>query len=259
MRISGLNGVMPADRFFQRHRLAVLLVSFLAPLLACALLALVRDAIDNTNAALILVLIIVAAASTGLRMAGLLAAASSAAWFDFFLTAPYNRFTIDDRADIETTVLLILVGAAVTEICLWGRRQQAKASRESGYLSGVLSAAEQIGAGSAPAVSVIEHVQQQLIDVFDLDTARFQEATSEQLPTLKPDGDVMVGAHKIDVDRQGLPTDSELRLLVRNAGVTHGEFLLTASTHVARPTIEQRKVACLLADQVGAALALEGR
>jgi hypothetical protein len=223
MRISGLNGVMPADRFFQRHRIAVLLVSFLAPLLACALLALVRGAIDNTNAALILVLIIVGAASTGLRWAG------------------------------------ILVGAAVTEICLWGRRQQAKASRESGYLSGVLSAAEQIGAGSAPAVSVIEHVQQQLIDVLDLDTARFQEATSEQLPTLEPDGDVMVGAHKIDVDRQGLPTDSELRLLVRNAGVTHGEFLLTASTHVARPTVEQRKVACLLADQVGAALALEGR
>jgi hypothetical protein len=106
---------------------------------------------------------------------------------------------------------------------------------------------------------VIEHVQQQLIDVLDLDTARFQEATSEQLPTLEPDGDVMVGAHKIDVDRQGLPTDSELRLLARNAGVTHGEFLLTASTHVALPTIEQRKVACLLADQVGAALALEGR
>jgi K+-sensing histidine kinase KdpD len=250
---------MPADRFFQRHRIAVLLGSFLAPLVACALLALVRGTIDSTNAALILVLLIVAAASTGLRLAGLLAAISSAAWFDVFLTVPYGRFSIDDRADIETTVLLILVGVAVTEICLWGRRQQAKASRESGYLSGVLSAAEQIGAGSAPAASVIEHVQQQLIDVLDLDTVRFQSATTEQLPTLEPDGDVMVGAHKIDVDRQGLPTDFELRLVVRNAGVTHGEFLLTASTHVARPTIEQRKVACLLADQVGAALALEGR
>ena len=184
---------------------------------------------------------------------------SSAAWFDFFLTVPYGRFTIDDRADIETTVLLILVGVAVTEICLWGRRQQAKASRESGYLSGVLSAAEQIGAGSAPAAAVIDHVQQQLVAVLGIDTARFQEATSQQLPTLEPDGDVTLGVHHIDVDRQGLPTDSELRLVVGNAGVTHGEFRLTASTHVARPTIEQRRVACLLADQVGAALALEGR
>jgi K+-sensing histidine kinase KdpD len=114
---------MPADRFFRRHRIPVLLGSVLAPLIACALLALVRDVIDNTNAALILVLLVVAAASTGLRLAGLLAAASSAAWFDFFLTAPRGRFTISDRADIETTVLLILVGVAVTEICLWGRRQ----------------------------------------------------------------------------------------------------------------------------------------
>ena len=250
---------MRADRFFQRHRLAVLVGSFLAPLVACALLTLARDAIDNTNAALILVLLIVGAASTGLRSAGLLAAVSSAAWFDFFLTVPYGRFTIDDRADIETTVLLILVGVAVTEICLWGRRQQAKASRESGYLSGVLSAAEQIGAGSAPAAAVIDHVQQQLVAVLGIDTARFQEATSQQLPTLEPDGDVTLGVHHIDVDRQGLPTDSELRLVVGNAGVTHGEFRLTASTHVARPTIEQRRVACLLADQVGAALALEGR
>jgi K+-sensing histidine kinase KdpD len=250
---------MPAGRFFQRHQVAVLLVSFLAPLVACALLALVRDAIDNTNAALILVLLVVAAASTGLRLAGLLAAASSAAWFDFFLTAPYGRFTINDRADIETTVLLILVGVAVTEICLWGRRQQAKASRESGYLSGVLSAAEQIGTGSVPAAAVIEHVQRLLVDVLDLDSARFQEATSQPLPTLELDGEVALGAHKIDIDRQGLPTDSELRLVVRNAGVTHGEFRLTASTHVARPTIEQRRVACLLADQVGAALALDGR
>ena len=253
------HGVMPADRFFQRHRAAVLLGSVLAPLVACALLALVRDVIENTNAALILVLLVVAAAATGLRTAGLLAAASSAAWFDFFLTVPYGRFAITERSDIETMFLLMLVGIAVTEICLWGRRQQAKASRESGYLSGVLSAAEQIGAGSAPAAAVIEHVQQQLVDVLDIDAARFHEATSQPLPTLEPDGEVMVRTHKIDVDRHGLPTDSELRLVVRNAGVTHGEFRLTASTHTARPTIEQRKVACLLADQVGAALALEGR
>jgi K+-sensing histidine kinase KdpD len=169
---------MPADRFLLRHRVAVLLGSVLVPLVACVLLALARDAIENTNAALILVLLVVGAASTGLRMAGLLAAASSAAWFDFFLTVPYGRFAITERSDIETMVLLMLVGAAATEICLWGRRQQAKASRESGYLSGVLSAAEQIGAGSASPAAVIEHVQQRLVDVLDLDSARFREATS---------------------------------------------------------------------------------
>jgi K+-sensing histidine kinase KdpD len=167
---------MPADRFLLRHRVAVLLGSVLVPLVACVLLALARDAIENTNAALILVLLVVGAASTELPMAGLLTAASSAAWFDFCLTVPYGRFAITERSDIETMVLLMLVGAAATEICLWGRRQQAKASRESGYLSGVLSAAEQIGAGSASAAAVIEHVQQRLVDVLDLDSARIREA-----------------------------------------------------------------------------------
>ena len=46
----------------------------------------------------------------------LLAAVSPAAWFDFFLTQPYERFAITHREDIETTVLLVAVGAAVTEL-----------------------------------------------------------------------------------------------------------------------------------------------
>ena len=62
------------------------------------------------------------------RLAGVLCALSAGVWFDFFLTEPYNRFTIDDRADAETTVLLLLVGVAVTELCARGRRQAALAS-----------------------------------------------------------------------------------------------------------------------------------
>ena len=42
-------------------------------------------------------------AATGDRFAGLLAAVSGGVWFDFFLTEPYLRFTIEDRDDIETT------------------------------------------------------------------------------------------------------------------------------------------------------------
>jgi hypothetical protein len=38
-----------------------------------------------------------------------LAAVSAAVWFDFFLTVPYERFTITRRADIETTALILAV------------------------------------------------------------------------------------------------------------------------------------------------------
>jgi hypothetical protein len=46
---------------------------------------------------LALVLLVVAAAATGIRSAGIVAALSSALWFDF-LTQPYPRFTITDQA-----------------------------------------------------------------------------------------------------------------------------------------------------------------
>ena len=79
---------------------------------------------------------VVAAAATGDRVAGILAAFSGGLSFDFFLTVPYRQFTIADPDDAEVTVLLVLIGLAVTEVALWGRRQQARAARRSGYLEG---------------------------------------------------------------------------------------------------------------------------
>ena len=77
-----------------------------------------------------------------------MAAASAAVWFDFFLTLPYERFTITRRADIETTVLILAVGIAVTEIAVRGRRQQAVASRRAGYLDGISAAARAVATGA---------------------------------------------------------------------------------------------------------------
>ena len=151
---------MHTESFLQAHRSLVIGAAAVVPLVACAALSLVRDSVANTNAALVLVLIVVAVGATGNRAAGLVAALSSAAWFDFFLTAPFNTFAITDQADIETAVLLVLVGLAVTEIALWGRRQQAGASRQSGYLEGVLGAARAVAEGEVPASAVAEVVAQ---------------------------------------------------------------------------------------------------
>ena len=171
------------------HRSLVIGAAAVAPLVACAVLALFRDSVANTNAALGLVLIIVAAAATGIRAAGIVAALSSAAWFDFFLTEPYNSFKITDRADIETAVLLVLVGAAVSEVALWGYRQQARASREQGYLAGVLGTAATVAAGRASTSSLIDHVSGQIVDVLQIDDCRLTAATgsrSQLLATTAP-------------------------------------------------------------------------
>jgi K+-sensing histidine kinase KdpD len=242
----------------QANRGLVVGVAAVVPLVICAVLTVFRDSVANTNAALGLVLVIVAAASTGIRSAGIVAAVSSALWFDFFLTEPYNMFTISDRADIETAVLLLLVGAAVTEVALWGRRQQARASREQGYLDGVLGTAATVAAGRSSMSSLIDHVCAQIVEILEIDRCRFDPGTASGLALLNGDGTVTRDGHTIDVDRHGLPIDTEIALMAGSGGVVRGRFLLTAATRVARPSLEQLRVAVALADQVGAALATSG-
>lgn len=70
------------------HRSAVVGAAAGLPALACLALSPLRDVIANTNVALGLVLLIVAAASSGIRSAGLAAALSSAASFDFSSPSP---------------------------------------------------------------------------------------------------------------------------------------------------------------------------
>jgi K+-sensing histidine kinase KdpD len=249
------DGVMRTLDILQRHRSAVIAVSAAVPLAVCLVIVPFRTDIANTNAALGLVLVIVAAAATGIRPAGIVAAVSSAVWFDFFLTQPYERFTITDRTDIETAVLLVLVGIAVTEIALWGRRQQAQASREEGYLSGVVRMAGLVAAGRSSPEVLIEQVAGQLVDILDADVCRFDvEPTARSLPRLEPDGTVTQEGYRVDVARHGMPVDSEIELLLQHAGTYRGRFLITAATHVARPTRTQRQVAVTLADQLAAAL-----
>jgi K+-sensing histidine kinase KdpD len=247
------------EPFLRAHRSLVVGVAAVVPLAACAVLSPFRDSVANTNAALVLVLLVVAAASTGIRAAGFVAALSSAAWFDFFLTEPYHQFLITDPADIETAVLLVLVGLAVSEIAVWGRRQQARASRDLGYLDGVLRTAATVGVGRSSASALIEHVSDQIVDVLHLDACRFDPNSGPALATLEGDGTMTYNGQPYDVDRHGLPTDSEIALAVQSGGVVRGRFLLTAATRVVRPSPDQLRVACALASQVGAALAAQAR
>ena len=243
------------DPILQTHRTLVVAASAAAPLIACGILALFRDSIANTNAALVLVLVVVAAASTGIRPAGIVAALASAAGFDYFLTEPYNTLTITDRADIETAVLLLLVGAAVTEVALWGRRQQARASREQGYLDGVLGTAATVAAGRSSIGELIDRICQQIVQVLQLDTCHFDAATRSGLPLLDSIGTLTRAGRTINVARQGLPTDTKIALIVRSGGATYGHLQLTAATRTVRPSREQLRVAVSLANQLGAALA----
>jgi len=243
-------------KWIERHRSSLIAAAAVAPLLCSAVLAPFRESVTTATAALVLVIIVVAAAATGDRLAGIVAALSAGAWFDVFLTQPYLRFAINDPTDIEVTVLLVLVGLTVTEIALWGRRQQAGASRQAGYLDGVLGTSKIIAGQETSPKALTDHVAHQIELVLDIDECRFVPGAGPgpQGTSLDHDGNVTRRGYLVNVERDGLPTDEQIGLVVRQGGVVHGQFVLTATTRVVRPTVEQLKVAVLLADQVGAAL-----
>jgi K+-sensing histidine kinase KdpD len=244
--------------WLQRNRPAVLVVVACLPLMWCALAAHLRDDVTAATAALVIVLLVVAAAATGDRWAGIVSAISGGIWFDFFLAAPFNRFTVDDPDNVEVTVLLVLVGIAVTEIALWGRRQQAKASSRAGYLDGVLTTS-QIVAGELSSTALAGQVAAHLTDLLGVDACRFVTTTtvSSDSAVLLPDGNVTVREIRINVDRDGLPSMEETVIPAQHHGIVRGQFLITAATQLVRPTIEQRRVAVLHANQVGAAYAAD--
>ena len=234
------------------HRLATTVVAALIPLATAALLSLVRDSVTAATAVLVLVAVVVAMCITGIRAAGLVAALSAAAWFDFFLTEPYNSFAINDANDVEAAVLLLVIGGIVTETALWGLRQEAALSRQSGYLRGVLATAETLAAHHDSRDEVTAAVAQRIIEVLDLDSCRFVAGPRPDpgSPTLEPDGSLLRDGYRLSVERDGLPVDSTMVLPVRAGDQVRGHFVLTAASHVARPSAEQRRVAVLLADQV---------
>jgi K+-sensing histidine kinase KdpD len=234
-----------------RRDLLAAVAGVAAPLALMAILVPFRTSFPNTDAALALMLVVVAVAASGYRLAGILAAVSAAAWFDFFLTRPYERFTITRTADLETTVLILVIGVAVTELAVWGRRQHLAAIRRAGYLEGINAAAEAVATGGS-AVTLVDQVAAQLTRLLALRSCRFEYGVAGlgQPARLRHDGQVTAGGQVWE--RDDWPGDTEL--LVEGHGLLQGRYLMVPKP-ASRPTLEQRLVAVAFADQVGAALA----
>jgi K+-sensing histidine kinase KdpD len=238
------------------NRSVLLPAAAIVPLVLCAILSAWRQSVTAATAVLVLVAVVVAAAATGDRLAGVIAALSSAVWFDFFLTEPYLRLTINDANDVEATVLLLVIGTLVTEVALWGRRQQSRASRRAGYLDGLLGTAELVLAPTDSVDELVEQIGARMTGVLGVARCRFVPGASydARMAVMDHDGIVTRLGRTLDVERHGLPTDDETVLLVRRNGDVVGHFLITSAADVARPSLEQRRVAVLMADQVASLL-----
>ena len=236
---------------WHRDRLA-LIAALLAPPAVAAVLIPFRTGFATADAALVLVAVVVAVAANGQRTAGVLAALSASVWFDFFLTRPYERFAISSRNDIQTTVLLLVVGVAVTELAVRGRRLSRIVLSGNAHLTGLRSTASAVASGLGTG-AVIDQVNVQLTELLGLRGCRFERnEPAGHPPRLGDDGTLTWAGSRWDVDSLGLPSD-EIELLARCQGRVYGRFMLLPTPATA-PSVEARRVAVLLADLAGAAL-----
>ena len=239
----------------RRYRGWLLVASVVVPLAVAALLSLVRDQVSTAAGVLVLVLVVVAASSTGVRLAGFLAALSSGVFFDLFLTQPYGTLAVSNPDDVEALVLLLAVGLAVTELALWGRRQQAGASRRLGYLDGVLSTAEKIAAQDPDPADLVALVGTELTGLLGLDGCRYAPVAPHLRVVVQPDGRLRSGERLLDVERHGLPNRRGDPAAGSQRRPQHRRVRARLGEPVRYPTPEQLRVAVLLADQVGFAVA----
>lgn len=225
----------------------------LGPVAVSGVLVAFRGDIRPSNAALVLVLAVLVAAIVAGRAGGAVSAVISALCFDFFFTQPYYRFTIDSRDDIETTIVLLIVGLAVGELVVRARRsrQVARASRrEVEHVRRVAA----LGAGGETAGKLILILQRDLVETLDLRDARFERPPfATALPRLGH-GSVTIPAHA-----NGIPEGprNEIELPVWGQGHEIGRFVLVLpgdSTGISLNP-DDRALAAALADQLGAALA----
>jgi len=227
--------------YLTRDRLAIL-AALVAPLAAAAILLPFRASWSNTNVALLLVVVVVAVA---------VAAVWAAVWFDFFFTVPYYRFTIRNSADATTAVLLLLTGVTVSQLAARARRLKVVTVTDAGYLAQIHQTASLAKSALAPG-AVADLVKEQLVGLLGLEGARFEYGSLlGHPPRLEPDGTVLAGHSRWDVELSGLPAE-DVELRVYGGGQYYGRFMLKAKPG-SRPSLQARLVAVTLADQVGRA------
>jgi len=229
-----------------------LMTAVLCPLALALVLIPFRGSFTTSASALLFVAVIVAVAAIGNRFCGALATVSSALWFDFFLTVPYQRLAISHRPDIETTVCLLVVGIIVTELAARNRHHHHAAVEESDYVA-LINEMAQLASSTAPVDMVTLRASSTIAKLLDLRTCRFEVGTPDpQMARLQANGTIVHAGIVWPTDQAGMP-GPESQIPVEWRGVAVGRFVMTPMPGL--PVgMRPRVVAATIADVVAAAV-----
>lgn len=234
------------------------LLALLVPLGAAALLMPLRSHTQPSNLALVMVLVVAATVVPGYKLAALAAGVSAGIWFDFFLTRPYESFTIHTSSDVQTTVLMAVVAVAVGTIAA-RRRQAREAARRSGdEVIGLYVSAQMLSAGTR-AATMVDAIAGQLRDVLFLTGCHFDaERPSLTEPLIDRGGELDWAGHNWSLNLHGWPA-APVSLPVYSNGHEIGRFVLERPEGSADLTQDRLLTAVALSDLAGAALGPEPR
>jgi hypothetical protein len=229
-------------------------VGGLLPIAVAGAMVGLRDELDTTNVALVLVLIVVGTGAVGGRGPAALSAVISAVSFLFFFTEPYYSLRVDESNDVETVLILLAIGLAVGQLAVSAQRSRRQVRRGRDELTSMRLVAERVAAG-ASRDELVALVVTELHDLLGLVGCRFEPGTSgSDLPLLERTGRIETGYRYVDAAGELALPPMGVRLPVVGGGAEIGSLYLDPDPHLG-VTVEARLVAVALADQLGAALA----
>jgi hypothetical protein len=236
----------------QRGIRLTMVAAFAAPPAVAAVLVPFRATFANSAAALTMVAVVAAVAVVGNRAAGVIASLSAAVWFDFFLTVPYDRFTISHRPDLEATIAIVVVGLFITELAGRSRHHWHAAAEGVAHVAMIHEVAE-LAAARAPETEIIDRTTASLVTLLSLRACRFDPILVDPpLARIQSDGEVVHVNLRWPVREIGIP-GPEAEIIAQWRGRVAGRFVLTP-TPGEPVSVERRVVAVALVDVAAAAI-----
>jgi K+-sensing histidine kinase KdpD len=232
-------------------------LALVVPLAIAIALVPSRTEFAGAAAALIFVAAVVALSVIGTRFVGFIASVSSALWYDFFLTRPYDRLYISHQHDVETTICLLVVGLMVSELAARNRHHSIVSAEESEYVDMVRELTD-VANRRVPSSAVIEQAISSLMPLLNLRACQFdRQPSNPPMARITQNGDVHHVGMEWPVSEIGIP-GPQAEIVAEWRGRAFGRFVITPTPGepIAR---ERRIVAVLLASVVGAAIASDVR
>ena len=242
----------PDERVERTARLVGVVVAVAAPIVVCLAMVPVREDIDRSTAALVLVLPVVLVAVIGGPAAATVAAVVSSLAFDVLLTRPYYRIEIHTAEDIEATLILLVVGVGVAQLVARETRSRVRSTARGDQLDALVA---MVAAASRrrPESELADRAAASLAQLLDLRHCHWSSGYhGEAHPVLTRSGEI-AREWSSNPDRAPLPATG-VELPVTGGGRELGRFVLVPAS-AAPVSREERLVAVAIADAFGLALA----